>query len=241
MVRRSGIEPGDLVAEVGPGLGALTLALREAGARVVAVEIDRGLVAALREDVLAGVDDVEVVHADAVTVDWAGLLDDRPAVLVGNLPYHAATPIILHALRSGAFTRLHAMVQREVGERWAAGVGDPRYGAVSVKVAAHASAVIDAAVSRRAFYPVPRVDSVTVRLEPRSWPHDVARDRVLGLVEAGFAQRRKRLRNALAAAGVASAAAVEDALAASGLPRAARAEELDLASWAALAGGLAGR
>ncbi|WP_240732120.1 16S rRNA (adenine(1518)-N(6)/adenine(1519)-N(6))-dimethyltransferase RsmA [Egibacter rhizosphaerae] len=230
---RAEVGPRDLVVEVGPGLGALTLVLREAGAHVLAVEVDRGLVTALREVVLPGLDGVDVVHADAMTIDWSEWLE-RPAVFVANLPYHAATPILLRALASGAFTRLHAMVQREVGERWAARAGHPRYGAVSVKVAAHAAARVDAAISRRAFYPQPNVDSVTVRLEPRPWHADVPRDRVLGLVEAGFAQRRKRLRNTLAREG-SGPAHIEDALARAGLSTTARPEELDLEAWIALA------
>ncbi len=237
-VRDAEVRAGDLVVEVGAGLGSLTLALREAGARVVAVEVDTGLVAALRE-VVGDDAGVEIVPADAVTVDHGALTGGAPAALVANLPYNVATPVVLGALASEAFTRLLVMTQKEVGRRWAAGVGDPLYGAVSVKVAAHATAQVVAAVSRNAFYPVPNVDSVTVRLRPRPWNRGVARGAVLAVVDAGFSQRRKRLRNALAVAGH-EPGGVERALVAAGLDPGARAEELDLDAWARLTVALTG-
>jgi 16S rRNA (adenine1518-N6/adenine1519-N6)-dimethyltransferase len=237
VVRDAGVMPGTLVCEVGPGLGSLTLALREAGARVVAIEIDAGLVRALR-DVIGEDDGVCIVHADALQVDFASLLDGgrdgRQAMLVANLPYNVATPIVMRALACDAFIDLFVMVQREVGQRWAASVGDPLYGAVSVKIRALAEARIRGTVSPAAFYPVPNVESVTVSLKPRPWTLPVPRERLFALVEAGFAQRRKRLRNALATAGHAPAA-TQTALAHAGLDPAARAEELDLDAWAALA------
>lgn len=231
VVRDAGVRPGELVCEIGPGVGSLTLALRAAGARVVAVEVDARLVAAVRE-ATAGDAGVEVVHADALVRDLGALVGGGPALLVANLPYNVATPIVLRALDAGAFARLHVMVQREVGERWAAGAGDPSYGAVSVKLAAYADVELAGTVSRAAFFPVPNVDSVTVRLRPRRWDRPVARARVLALVTAGFAQRRKRLRNALG--GAHPPAAVEDALQAAGLAPGARAEELDLDAWVRL-------
>jgi 16S rRNA (adenine1518-N6/adenine1519-N6)-dimethyltransferase len=233
MVRLAGVVSGDVVCEVGPGLGSLTLALREVGARVVAVEVDAGLVRALA-DVLAGDADVTVVHADALGEDLAGLVDGGPAAFVANLPYGVATALMLRALHAGAFDRLTVMVQREVGRRWAARVGDPLYGAVSVKVAALADARVLSGVSRRAFLPEPNVDSVIVGLRPRPRDGPVDRDGVVALVDAGFAQRRKRLRNALARPGLAPAV-VEAALAGAGLDAGARAEELALADWVALA------
>jgi len=233
VVARAEVGPGDLVAEIGPGLGALTLALVEAGAEVVAVEVDAGLVRALGE-VLADTDRVTLHHADALEVDWATLLGGRAALLVANLPYHLATPLVVGALEAGCFRRLEVMVQREVGERWTATAGHPAFSAASLRVAAYAEARIDGRVSRNAFLPVPGVDSVTVRLEPRPWPFDVAREQVLGLVTSGFAQRRKRLRNALRAGGL-SPAALDAAFAAAGLDADVRAEEVDLEGWVTLA------
>lgn len=232
VVRDAGVRAQDLVVEIGPGLGSLTLALREAGARVVAIEIDAGMVRALG-DVVGGADAVTVVHADAMAVDFPSLTAGEPALLVANLPYNAATPLLMHALRSGAFSRMLLMVQREAGERWTATVGDPLYSGVSVKVATLAAARIAAPVSRRAFFPVPNVDSVTVEVVPHAAP-PAAVDDLFALVDAGFRQRRKRLRNSLGQAGVAPAA-VEQALAAIGMDPGARAEELDVAAWARLA------
>jgi 16S rRNA (adenine1518-N6/adenine1519-N6)-dimethyltransferase len=230
--RDAEVAPGDLLVEVGPGLGSLTLALREAGARVVAVEIDAGLVRALA-DVLGDDENVTVVHADALQVDYAQLVAGERAALVANLPYNVATPLLMTALRAGVFDRLLVMVQREVGERWIAGVGDAQYGAVSVKVAALADATIAARVSRKAFYPVPNVDSVTVMLRTREARAGADTTRLFALVDAGFAQRRKRLRNTLGAMGH-TPVAVEAALTAIGRDPGSRAEELDLATWVAL-------
>lgn len=232
VVRDAGVGDGDLVCEIGPGLGSLTLALRAAGARVVALEIDAGLLRALRE--VAGDDPgVRLVQGDAMTCDLAALVDQGPAALVANLPYNIATPVVLRALEAGAFDRLLVMVQREVGHRWAAAVGDPQYGAVSVKMAALADVGVAGRVSRAAFYPAPNVDSVTVRLVPRAWSLPVERHVLFPLVEAGFSQRRKRLRNALSSRH--DPPAVEVALRRAGLGAGARAEELDLPEWVRLA------
>ena len=235
VVRDAGVTAGDLVVEIGPGLGSLTLALREADASVVAIEIDAGMVRALG-DVVGDDDAVTVVHADAMTVDFRTLTAGAPALLVANLPYNAATPLLMHALRSAAVARMLLMVQREAGERWTATVGDPLYSGVSVKVATLAAARIVARVSRRAFFPVPNVDSVTVEVLPHAAPPAV--DHLFALVDAGFRQRRKRLRNSLGQAAIAPAA-VEHALAAIGMDAGARAEELDPGAWSRLAHALA--
>lgn len=232
VVADAGVGDDELVCEVGAGLGSLTLGLRAAGARVVAIEVDAGLVRALAE-VVGDDPEVTVVHGDVLALDLGRLVDGGPAALVANLPYNIATPVVLRALRSGVFVRGLVMVQREVGQRWAADVGDELYGAVSVKMAALAEVRVTGRISRSAFYPVPNVDSVTVSLQRRSRGLDVDRESLFALVDAGFAQRRKRLRNALAAR--ASPSDVESALAASGLDPHARAEELSLEQWAALA------
>jgi 16S rRNA (adenine1518-N6/adenine1519-N6)-dimethyltransferase len=238
VVRDAGVAEGDLVCEIGPGLGSLTLALRAAGAHVVAVEIDAGMVRALQE-VVGDDPGITVVHGDALRVDLRQVLGEAidahgPPALVANLPYNVATPIVVRCLTEGLFSRLLVMVQKEVGRRWAARVGDPLYAGVSVKLAALADVRVVGPVSRTAFYPVPKVDSVTVLLEPRPWDHAIEQAALFALVEAGFAQRRKRLRNALAAAGH-EPLAVESALTAIGLDPGARAEELPLEDWLALA------
>lgn len=264
VVRDAGVGPGDLVCEIGPGLGSLTLALRDAGAFVVAIEIDAGLARALTA-VLDGDPAVRIVHADALRADLPRLMDEAraawglpappaagegtgspgaggtagaPAALVANLPYHVATPLVIVALESGAFDSMFVMVQREVGQRWVARPGDEPYSGVSVKIAALADATIAAPVSRRAFHPVPNVDSVTVRLRPRPWTASVPRPALFALVEQGFGQRRKRLRNSLATP-VRPPATIEAALAATGRDPGARPEELELDAWAALAAALA--
>lgn len=234
MVADAGVGPGDHVCEIGPGLGSLTVALREAGARVTAVEIDAGMVRALTE--VVGDDPmVRIIHADVRDVDLAAEVP-APASVVANLPYAIGTSVTLDALALEHFERLHVMVQREVGQRWTATVGDAQFGAVSVKIAAYADARVTARVSRHAFHPVPNVDSVTVRLAPRPWTRDIPRSTVLTLVDRGFAQRRKRLRNALSP--LVAAPVVDDALHAVGLTPDARAEELPLDTWCALAAAL---
>lgn len=230
IARLAGVGPGDRVIEVGAGLGALTLALAETGARVTAIEVDDGLVRALGE-VLAGHPDVELLHADATTLDWARLAPPGGrAVLVSNLPYNVATPLVADLLDGApGIARMLVMVQREVGERIVAGPGDGAYGAVSVKVAYWAVARLAGDVPRDVFLPVPRVDSVLVEIVRRDRPAvDADRARLMALVRAGFAHRRKMLRRALA--GLVDAAAFD----AAGVASTARAEELGLDDWARL-------
>jgi 16S rRNA (adenine1518-N6/adenine1519-N6)-dimethyltransferase len=197
IVAAAGIGPDDVVVEIGPGLGSLTLGLAEVARRVVAIEIDAGLVAALGE-VLAGRDDVEVVHADALRTDLGALVGGGPARLVANLPYNVATHLVVHALEDPALTDLFVMVQREVGERWSARPGDPLYAGVSCKLALLARPEVALTIPRSVFHPVPNVDSVMVRLvrrEDAPGPED--RARLFALIDAAFAQRRKTLRNNL--------------------------------------------
>lgn len=233
IVRDAGVSAGDLVVEVGPGLGSLTLALVEAGARVVAVELDHGLAGALAE--VVGDADVEIHVADALGVSYADLIGDDPAVMVANLPYNVATPILLTALREGALAGYHVMVQREVGERWVATPGQKAHGAVSIKIALLATARIAGPISRQAFHPVPKVDSVTVDVRPRPDVDPAAMEPVMALVDAGFGQRRKLLRNALAVNGR-RPADIDEMLEAAGMPLTTRAEELQPSDWVRLAG-----
>jgi 16S rRNA (adenine1518-N6/adenine1519-N6)-dimethyltransferase len=218
------LRPDDVVLEVGPGLGSLTLGLAPAVARVVAVELDAGFVAALG-DVLADLGNVTVHHADALAVDLAALVGGGPARLVSNLPYGVATGIAVTALASGAFTDLLVMVQREVGERWAAAPATPAYGAVSVRLQVLADVRVAFTVPRTVFLPVPNVDSVMVALRRRDEAPDAVRyARLSRLVELGFAGRRKTLRNALGAG--LDPAVVAAGLAAVGVDPGERAERL---------------
>lgn len=224
IVEAADLGADDTVLEIGPGLGSLTLGLADAARRVVAVEIDAGFIDALAE-VLAGCGNVEVVHADALQVELGGLVDGGPARLVANLPYNVATPLVMHALDDPAVVDLFVMVQREVGERWAATPGHPLYAGISAKLATIASAEVTLTIPRTVFHPVPNVDSVMVRIVRRDdAPTGMERERRFRLIEAAFRQRRKTLRNNLR--GLADLAVVEAAAEQAGIDLAARAETL---------------
>lgn len=224
IVATARLAPDDVVLEIGPGIGSLTLALAGAVERVVAVEIDAGFVAALA-DVLADVDGVEVVHADALAIDLAELVDGGPARMVANLPYNIATALTIEGLASGAFSELFVMVQREVGERWAARPGEATYSGVSAKLGVLADVTVELTIPRSVFLPVPNVDSVMVRLVRRADAPDAAGfARLATVIEAAFSQRRKTLRNTLRT--LAGPEAVETAAALAGVDLSDRAEAL---------------
>jgi len=231
------VGPGDDVLEIGAGLGSLTIALAETGARVTAVEIDTSLLPLLTENVghLPG---VTVVQGDAMNLDWNALLDGREGwALVANLPYNVATPLVADVLDDvPGVGRLFVMVQKEVGERLAARPGDDAYGAVSVKVAFHGTARIAGIVPPTVFLPRPNVDSALVAIERHAAPLDPGVDpKVLfRLVRAGFAKRRKMLRGAMAGA------ATPEQLSAAGIDGTRRAEELSVHDWMGLARVVAG-
>lgn len=224
----AGVGPGDHVVEVGAGLGSLTLALAETGALVTAVEVDRGLAAVLR-DVVADVAGVTVVEADAMGLDWGGLLGGGTTwTLVANLPYNIATPLVCDVLDDApAIERMLVMVQREVGERFAAAPGSRAYGAVSVKVAFWAAARLVGSVPATVFMPQPKVESALVEIVRRQ-PPDVPAEELFALVRTAFGQRRKMLRRSLA--GVVG----PDVFAAAGIAETARPEELALDDWVRL-------
>jgi 16S rRNA (adenine1518-N6/adenine1519-N6)-dimethyltransferase len=230
IARLAEVGEGDRVVEIGAGLGSLTLALVETGARVTAVEIDRHLVPILRE--VAEPRGVRVVHADAMELDWGQLLgEDEGWVLVANLPYNVATPLVLDLLdHVPAIERMLVMVQLEAGQRLAAAVGDPAYGIPSVKVAYWATAELVGRVPPSVFVPRPRVESALVRIVRRPAPAvDADPDRLFTLVRAGFGQRRKMLRRSLV--GLVDPGAFERA----GIRPEARAEELSVHDWGRLA------
>lgn len=244
IVRRAGVLPGETVLEIGPGLGSLTLALLEAGARVIAVEIDPQLARALPVTVARrmpeAADGLRVVCADALSNDGPGALgltpaDAAPVRLVANLPYNVAVPVLLTLL--AAVPSLEAatvMVQAEVADRLAAPPGSRTYGVPSVKVAWYASARRGITIGRTVFWPVPNVDSALVELVRREPPVvRVDRERVFAVIDAAFAQRRKTLRRALAPlAGGPDRA--EAALRAAGIDPSERGERLDATDFAAL-------
>jgi 16S rRNA (adenine1518-N6/adenine1519-N6)-dimethyltransferase len=233
IVGLAGIGPGDHVVEVGPGLGSLTVALAAAGADVVAVEVDPRLVPAVEEAASPWPGRVRVLRADAVTVDWTSALDaPGPWAMVANLPYNVSVPVVLRALEDEPrIERFLVMVQREVGERLAAGAGDRQFGAVSLRVAYFAEARVVRRVARSVFWPLPNVDSVLVLLERRPPPTDADRDRLFSLIRVAFGERRKTMRNALVRFGL-SAAHADAVLRASGIEPSARPETLGLAVFA---------
>jgi 16S rRNA (adenine1518-N6/adenine1519-N6)-dimethyltransferase len=235
ITRLAAVSPGELILEVGAGVGALTLALAEAGAQVIAIEQDRGLEPALNET-LARVPGVSLVWGDALGLDYARLLGDRPARVVSNLPYQIATPLVLSLLEDvPAITEFIVMVQEEVGRRFVAGPGDDAYGAVSAKIAYLSEARLEFKVSREIFMPKPDVESVLVRLTRRAVaPVAGDRRRIFAVIDAGFATRRKTMRNALRGTGL-DVDAVGSALAKAGVDGSARAERLGLDGFAALA------
>jgi 16S rRNA (adenine1518-N6/adenine1519-N6)-dimethyltransferase len=233
IVRLAGVEAGDRVLEIGPGLGSLTLALLEHGCEVLALEVDRKLASVL-EQVVAG-QDARVVTGDALDADFGALLDAGTWRCVSNLPYNVATPVVIRLLEEApSVTSGLVMVQREVAERLVAAPGSSAYGAASVRVAYYADAKIVGMVPRAVFIPVPKVDSALVQLVRRDAPPvDVpSRDRFFELIRAGFAHRRQMLRRALRPV---LGERTQELLTDANVDPRARAESLGLAQWAALA------
>jgi len=238
IVRVGEVAAGDTVVEVGPGLGSLTLGLLDAGASVVAVEIDGRLAAQLPITVAAqlgpdAADRLTVIHQDALTVTE---LPDAPTRLVANLPYNVSVPVLLHLLeRVPSLRSAVVMVQAEVGERIAAGPGSKVYGAPSVKAAWYGTWRTAGNVSRQVFWPVPNVDSILVSFLKGATPGDEAlRRRMFTVVDAAFQQRRKMLRQSLSGVFGGSREAAAALEAAGALPT-ARGEELDVAAFVEIA------
>ncbi|MFI0424158.1 16S rRNA (adenine(1518)-N(6)/adenine(1519)-N(6))-dimethyltransferase RsmA [Spongiactinospora sp. 9N601] len=240
IVRTAGLDGDDVVIEVGPGLGSLTLALLPEAARVIAVEIDPVLAAQLprtaadRAPELAG--RLDVVPADALRVTAAELPGSPPTALVANLPYNVAVPVVLHLLAELPSLRKGlVMVQSEVADRLAAPPGSRVYGVPSVKAAWYADVRRAGPVGRTVFWPVPNVDSGLVALTRREPPATTAsREEVFAVIDAAFAQRRKTLRAALAGwAG--TAAAAEEALRRAGVDPSSRGERLAVTDFARVA------
>ena len=231
IARLADVGSGDFVLEIGAGLGSLTLALAETGANVVAVEIDNGLIEVLRANT-KDLANVEVIHADAMELDWQPLLaKSKQWHVVANLPYNVATIIVADLLDGIAEVKhMLVMVQSEVADRLVARAGTDAYGAVSVKVDYWASSKIVGQVPPSVFFPQPRVDSALVDIRRRDKPgvEGVAAKELFALVRSGFAKRRKMLRRALD-----TIATPEDFVSANVNPE-SRAEQLDLAAWGRL-------
>jgi 16S rRNA (adenine1518-N6/adenine1519-N6)-dimethyltransferase len=237
------LTPDDVVLEVGPGLGSLTLALLGAVDRVLAVEVDPLLAGALPATVAdrapQRADALRILTADALRVRHAQIVEAaggvEPTALVANLPYNVGVPVLLHLLAElPSLRRGLVMVQAEVADRLAAPPGSRCYGAPSVKAAWFAEVRRAGPVPRAVFWPVPNVDSGLVALTTRPPPSTVPRQEVFALVDAAFAQRRKTLRAALAGwAG--SAASAELLLRAAGIDPRSRGEQLSVGDFARIA------
>jgi 16S rRNA (adenine1518-N6/adenine1519-N6)-dimethyltransferase len=239
IVKTAALTPHDVVLEVGPGLGSLTLALLPVAGAVHAVEIDPVLAqrlpatAADRAPSLAA--RLTVTTADALAVRAADLPGPAPTALVANLPYNVAVPVVLHLLvELPELRRGLVMVQSEVADRLAAPPGSRTYGGPSAKLAWFAAARRAGAVPRAVVWPVPHVDSGLLAFDRREPPAGASREEVFAVVDAAFAQRRKALRSGLAGwAG--SPAAAEEALRAAGIDPLQRAERLGIVDFARLA------
>ena len=231
IARLAEIGPDDHVVEVGAGFGSLTLALAETGVEILAMEVDRGIVPVLRE-VMQPHSNVTVVESDAMRTDWNAMLGDKHRwVLVANLPYNVATPLVCDILDGvPQIERMLVMVQREAAERFCAAPRTPQYGAVTVKVAYWATARIAGTVPANVFLPKPKVESALADIRRRPHPAtEAASDDLFMLLRTAFGHRRKMLRRSLA--DVVSPMVFDEA----GIDASRRPEELDVYEWGRLA------
>ena len=227
IVEAAYITPDDTVLEVGPGLGVLTVALARNARAVVSVELDERLLPAL-EETLAGTGNVTLIHGDGLTFDLQTL--PEKSLLVANLPYNVATPILVRALESGRFKRLVFLVQKEVAQRLIAKPGESAYGALSLIVAHFAEAKIIRDVKPSAFYPPPEVTSSVVRLEVTNTQNDPT---TFTLIHHAFRHRRKTLKKNLLMAGF-EKGRIEAAIAELGVEPRTRAETLSISQFTSL-------
>jgi len=225
---------GDWIVEIGAGLGTLTARLAATGAHVVAIERERDMLEVLRAE-LGGDARVEVTEANALTYDYAALAAraGRPPVVVGNLPYQIASPILFRLMETPApLARIVVMLQKEMADRIVAPPGEKAYGALSVMVRLWGEPKLVCRVRAGGFVPAPRVDSAVLRIVPRATPLDADRDQFSRVVHAAFGQRRKTLRNALSAAF--DGGVVDGALAAAAIDGQRRGETLSVDEFATL-------
>jgi 16S rRNA (adenine1518-N6/adenine1519-N6)-dimethyltransferase len=241
VVRAARLDADDVVLEVGPGLGSLTLALLPRVAAVVAVEIDPVLATRLPQTVADRLPEhaprLTVLHADALRVSE---LPVEPTALVANLPYNVAVPVVLHLLKTfSSIETVLVMVQKEVADRLAATPGGRIYGVPSVKARWFCDVESAGQVGTNVFWPAPHVESGLVRMTRHQPPECAAgREAVFAVVDAAFAQRRKTLRSALARL-VGSPAAAEDVLRAASVDPSLRGEQLDVVDFARIADAVA--
>ena len=237
IVEQAHVGPDDVVVEIGPGLGSLTLALLERAAHVVAVEIDPRLAQQLpltvAEFAPSQVNNLTVINDDALTITS---LPVAPTKLVANLPYNVSVPVVLHMLEMfPTINEVLVMVQLEVAERLAANPGSKIYGVPSVKASWYGDVTKAGNVGRNVFWPAPNVDSGLVRIVRRDTPGDEElRRHVFSIVDSAFGQRRKTLRTALGAA-LGTPARVDEILTIAGIDSSLRGEQIGLADFVAIA------
>ena len=237
IVRLAGVNETDIVLEIGPGLGSLTIALLPMAREVFAVEIDRRLASQLAETMQSKVPNhvnkLQIVNEDAQLIN---ILPQLPTALVANLPYNISVPVILHLLEKfPSINKGLVMVQAEVAQRLAAKPGNKIYGTPSVKAKWWADMSIAGNVSREVFWPVPNVDSLLVGFKRGESPGDEAlRVKTFTVIDAAFSQRRKMLRSALSVWAGGSSSAIE-ILEKAGVAQTSRAEELELKDFITIA------
>ena len=236
IARVAEVGSGDVVLEIGPGIGSLTLALLETGAQVIAVEIDprlaKQLPSTITEFAPQAADRLDVVTADAMEIT---ALPAEPTAVVANLPYNVAVPVVLHVLATfPSIERVLVMVQREVADRLCAQPGSRIYGVPSVKARWFGDVRYAGDVGRNVFWPAPNVDSGLVEITRTSVEDrdEADRARVFALVDAAFSQRRKQLRSALSSE---LGANVDEVLRRARIDPTSRGEQLDVADFMAIA------
>lgn len=201
IVESANLEKDDWVLEIGPGLGVLTTLMATQAQMVVAMEIDRDLVAILEE--LIQETNIQIVEGDALALDWADLLKEcgwrgQPLKLVANLPYYLTTPLIMKALESELpFSEVVVMVQREVADRILASSDSKDFGVLSLAVQYYCEPSLALKVPKTVFLPRPKVDSAVVHLKTRPPQVDAPREQLFEVIRASFQQRRKTIRNSL--------------------------------------------
>ncbi len=241
IVEGAGLGPGDLVIEIGPGIGVLTSGACEAATKVVAIEIDRNLLTVLN-DTLAAYNNVKIINGDILKMDLAKLIGEEKKDLenvkiIGNLPYYITTPIIIKLLESGVPAEsITIMMQKEVAERIKAKPGSRTYGALSVAVQYRCEVTTVTEVPREVFMPVPKVDSEVLRLDilPEPAVKTISENMFFRCVRAGFSQRRKTLLNSLQNTGIPKEK-IRECLEGAEIDPQRRAETLSLEEFAALA------
>lgn len=246
IVESAKLSPGELVLEVGPGKGILTRGLLEAGARVLAVEMDFRLYEELQET-FAGEPNLEIIRSDILDVDLSAELGKRlaegeKASVVANLPYSVSSQAIFAFLDASAYLRnITVMLQKEMAQRIAAPPGSKTYGSISAAIALHGGAKLLFKVGPGAFRPRPRVDSAVVGIEIAPMAQEAELAVARKVVRAAFARRRKQLRNSLMEAPqlTLSAEVIDRALAQAGIDPKIRAEMLSAQEFLKLAAAIA--